>query len=584
MSLVTDRTVSAELERIERGDSHTVDKETNGLKPWAGDRLVGVAVETDGEAAYFGFRHEGGGNVPIEYLPKLFRALRGRGNKRYRGWNIRYDFTMASYEEGGEWCLNAETDDGIVDALLMNENEPSFSLANMAEKYLGFGAAASKHKMDRLLDERFSKVRSARDRKGMLWKLPAREVAEYACGDVLLPLRLRERFAPALENWGLTQLAREMNQYNLLLARMQKTGIQIDVERCRHLSETTEARKAELLEKVRKLAGPGCHQLNPNSWQQVSKLLGTVDAKEKTLERLESELARGVVDYKKLGKAKSAYYDAILRLIDEDGYLHPQLNMSRDPSDTGGTKTGRLSCSDPNFQALPQADDDPNAIYQVRDLVLPRPGYTLLKCDYERAEVWMSASYAQEPKLIAAYHAGEDPYVEMSARLGITRKQAKLLHLMTTYGAGPWKIALALGWDQAKAYDVRAAFFATYPSLKQAMWGYADAWEGTGSLRLWTGRAIHYPGERSYAAWNRVLQGAVGEMVRVAMQRLEPVIAGCGARMLLQTHDEILIEAPTENVAHTWNLTKMIMEDFDQFLLRPRVDIRASAENYARAA
>jgi DNA polymerase-1 len=255
--------------------------------------------------------------------------------------------------------------------------------------------------------------------------------------------------------------------------------------------------------------------------------------------------------------------------------------MARDPSDVGGTKTGRLSCSNPNFQALPQADDDPNAIYKVRDLVVPRPGMKLAKLDYERAEVWMSASYCRDPKLIAAYHNGEDPYVEMAARLKITRKQAKLLHLMTMYGAGAWKIATALGWDQARAYDVRAAFFELYPSLRQSMRAYADEWEGRGALRLWTGRAVHYPGERPYAAWNRVLQGAVGEMVRVAMQRLEAPLATVGARMLLQVHDELVVEYPATAEGVVLPLCQRVMTDFDQFLLRPRVEPKVSGTNYA---
>lgn len=577
--LVTERTLSLQLERVSRCPSPTVDVESDGLAPWAGSRVVGAAVEVDGEAAYFAERHKGGGNLPAGTLTKLLHALKG---KRLKGFNLRYDLTMLSYEEGGDWCLTAETDDSIVDALLMDENLPSFSLAYVSERYLGAGAADSKRRMDELLEERLPGIRSARARKGNLWELHAAEVADYACFDTLLPARLRERFAPALENWGLTELARQMNAYNLLLARMQKIGIAIDVPRCAALSESTETRKAELLRHVRMEARDP--DFNPNSWQQVVRLLKTRNAKESTLARLESvPLARGVIDYKKLGKAKSSYYDAILRLVDADGILHPQLNMTRGPQDDdgGGTKTGRLSCSDPNFQALPRADDDPNAIYKVRDLVVPRPGMKLAKLDYERAEVWMSASYCKEPKLIAAYHAGEDPYVEMSTRLKITRKQAKLLHLMTTYGAGDGQVASKLGWDKARAHDVRMEFFGLYPAIRQSMRAYADAWESRGSLRLWTGRAIHYPGERAYAAANRVFQGAVGEMVRTAQQRLEAPLAELGGRQILQVHDELCLEYPAESEREVIALATRVMTDFDQFLLRPRVEPKVSGTNYA---
>ena len=577
MSLVTDRTLAARCERIERASDLTLDIESTGLDPYKGDRAVGIAVEVDGEADYYPERHEGGGNLPPGSMAKVLRAARG---KRLRGWNLRYDLTTLSYEDGGDWCLSPDVraDDGIIDALLLNENEPSFSLAAIASKYLGSAAAGSKGDMDRLLAERFPKVRSARDRKGLLWKLPAGEVEPYACGDVILPRRLREKYAPMVDRWGLTSLAAEMNAYNLLLARMQKGGVPIDVERCRQLSLTTEERKARLLDDLQADAGL---PFNPNSWQQVVKLTGTKDAREATLELSDHPIARGVIEYKKLGKAKSAYYDAILELVDLDGMLHPQLNLTRDPRDTYGTRTGRLSCSHPNFQALPHADDDPNAIYQVRDLVVPPPGYKLAKLDYERAEMWMGASYCRAPALIAAYRQGRDIYQEMATALRITRQAAKILFLAIQYGAGAWKIAQMLGCSKAEAEDVRNGFLTLYPEIRRAMRTYADAWEGTGCLRLWTGRVSHYPGDRPYAAWNRVIQGAVAEMIRVAMQRVEAPLAALGARMVLQVHDELVVIYPAEAERAVVRLCVGEMTRFDQFLLRPRVEPKVSAKNYA---
>jgi len=578
--LVTDRTFSARAERASRADQVTVDIESTGLSPWAGDRAVGVAVEVDGEADYFPARHGGGGNLPDGSLPKLLSALRG---KTIGGWNVRFDLTMLSFEDGGDWCLAPDviTEDGIIDALLIDENEPSFSLFSIAERYLGRGAGGTKTEMDRLLAARFPGVRSKKALKGKLHELSAADVEPYACGDVLLPRLLRERYAPALEAWGLTGLAAEMNAYNLLLARMQKTGIAIDVARCRLLSKVTEARRAGLLERLR---GEAEAIFNPNSWQQVKKLTGAPDARAATLERWDHPVARGIIEYKKLGKAKAAYYDAICELVDAGGDLHPQLNLTRDPSDAYGTRTGRLSCSHPNFQALPHADDDPAAIYQVRDLVVPRPGMKLAKLDYERAEVWMGASFCREPRLLEAYRDRRDLYAEMSADLGIGRQQAKILFLMIQYGAGAWKIAQTFGWTEDRAFAVRSRFFDLYPAVRAAMRGYADAWEGTGVVRLWTGRACHYPGDRAYAAWNRVIQGAVAEMIRVAMQRLEGPLAALGARMILQVHDELVVEYPAGAEREVVALCVREMTAFDQFLLRPRVEPKVSATNYAEMA
>lgn len=587
--LVTDHTFSADCERVARADEVTVDLETNGLAPWRGDRAVGVAVRAGGESRYFAFRHEGGGNLPESCLPLLLSALRGK--RSYQNWFLRYDMTMLSYERGGDWCLapGLPTRDGVVDALLLDENQPSYTLEAAAERALGLGAGQSKRTMDDLLRERFPKVKAAGARKGMLWKLPAADVAGYACGDVDLAEAIDDELRTGIERQGLGALSAELNAYQMLLARMQVAGVPVDVERCRRLSESTGERQAELLGRIQVLAG---RMLNPNSPIQVPRFFETPNGKEKTLLRCGHPLARLVIDYRKLGKAKASYYDAILRLVDPNGVLHPQLKLTRDQSDEGGAGTGRLSCSDPNFQALPHADDDPNAIYQVRDLVVPPPGYEIAKLDYERAEVWMAGSYCDEPAIVAAYHDGVDLYADLAAGLGITRQQAKILFLMIQYGAGARKIAETFGWEVrwctrterwvGKAADVKRAFLERMPRIKKAIWAYSDAWKERGVLRTWAGRPMHYGGDRPYAGWNRVIQGGVADMIRVAMQRLEPVLAALGARLILQVHDELVVLYPAERKEQVLSICREVMTDFPNFKLRPRVDVKTSAVNYAR--
>jgi DNA polymerase-1 len=610
--LVTDRNHAACVEKVSRADDLVKDLETDGLTPWKGSRMVGTAIEIEGEEPmYFGYRHGGGGNLS-EGPAKLMHALRPRPGRTYRGWHLRFDFTTLAYEKegGGDHFLSSDITmrDGIVDALLLNENEPSFSLEAISGKYLGQEYASTKTDMEKLLKERFPEIKKARERKGSLWRLSAAETETYACGDVRLPRLLAEKYAPAIEAWGLGTIATEMNAYALLLARMQKRGILIDRERCAELSRTTEARAAALLAELRVEADlPG---FNPGSAPQVGRLLGTPNAQEATLKLCDHPLAQRIIDFKKLGRAKSTYYDAILGFLDADDILHPQLNLTRDPRDRGGTRSSRLSCSLPNFQALPHADDDPNAIYKVRDLVIPRAGRKIAKLDYERAEMWMGACYCKEPAIIRAYHERRDLYVEMVQALDISRHRAKILFLMLQYGAGAWKVAQLLGWPfktvamlerefgkysyewgdeewnvyrSQKAVQVKDGFFNLYPNIKSAMDAYGRHFESNGSLRLWTNRAIHFDPDTtpSYAAWNRIIQGAVGEMIRRAMQRLEPMIAQYDAYMILQVHDELVVEYPAEYEREVLKLCRYVMEDFD-FDLKPRVDINTSAQNYAQ--
>lgn len=574
--LVAERDLAAECERIERAEAPKVDCETNGLHPWLGHRAVGVAVAVDGRARYFAERHAGGGNLPAGSIAKVVRALRG---KRIGGWCVRFDLTHLSYEDGGDWCLAADAEDGIVDAVLLDENHESYSLEAAAERALGPGGGESKRKMDARLLELFPKLRSASARKAALHELPAAEVAEYACGDVLLPEKMAVLARAEIERQGLGRLSRELQAYNMLLARMQDAGVLIDADRCRALSAGTADRQAATLAAIRAEAGP---TFNPGSWQQVTRLLGTKDARQKTLGLLDTDLARRIVGYKKLGKAKAAYYDRILELLDTDDYLHPQLNLTRDQDDEGGARTGRLSCSDPNFQALPHADDDPDAYYKVRDLVVTRPGYKLAKLDYERAEMYMAGSYCDEPALAEVYHAGRNLYKEIAAEQRITYAQAKFAYLSMQYGIGKFKLAREMGWSVERAEAVRQGLFRMCPRLRRALWAYSDAWKERGILHTWAGRPLRYSGDKPYAAWNRVIQGGVSDMIRVAMQRLEPVLAALDSRLVLQVHDEIVVEYPEEREEQVLSVSRECMTDFPNFKLRPRVDVKTSAVNYAR--
>ena len=151
------------------------------------------------------------------------------------------------------------------------------------------------------------------------------------------------------------------------------------------------------------------------------------------------------------------------------------------------------------------------------------------------------------------------------------------------------------GWSQEKAEQVRTGFFAEYPEIGEAMRRTAAEVMQTGGVTLWTGRRLHfnadmkraiaqqkgrpYEHDVSYMAWNSLIQGGVGEMVRIAMQRLERPLAAHGAFMIIQCHDEIVVECPVGAVDAVVALTCEQMTAFD-FWLRPRVECERG-ENYA---
>lgn len=565
--LVTERTYSSVMNRLSRASTVVVDLETTGLKTWHGDRLCGVAVAVDGEAAYFPFRHGEGANlVPARLNPLLDLLTSG---KTLIGHNlIRFDCqTLAN--EFHPRVRKLVLDDSIpkidtmIDALLVNENEPTFRLKALADKYIDPNASAA----DKELAE---KLKARGLKKGEMWKLPPEDVARYACDDVLYTGRLRDYYKPVLESWGLLGLADEMYRYARLLSRIERSGLRIDRAKCAEYVDDTRLMQEELLAHLRdRTRNP---KFNPNSPKQVCEWLGIPSSKKSVLKMLDLDDASVLLDYRACSKVIGTYYQPMLALCDDRGLLHPQLNITRDPSDRGGTRSGRLSCSNPNFQALPQS----SRVYRVRDLVLPELG-DFLAWDYERAEMWMGGSYCGEPAIFKAYHDGRDIYEEMAVNLKIARKQAKILFLMIQYGAGVWKIAEFFGWTEEQAREVRGNFYKLYPRIPRMMYDLSDQVEATRAMRLWTGRVIHFDNVRTkfYAAWNRLIQGSVGEMVRVVMQKLEPICDHYGAEMRLQVHDEILTDVPTHNLAAFRRDAEQVLVGFEQWALRPRVAAKA---------
>jgi len=612
MPLVSDTTYPAAMERIAKARSLVVDLETSGLRPYLGDRLLGIAVcnaDTDEPGDYFSFRHAGP-NLSARQLTMLLDLL--TDGRALCGHNmIRFDCPMLAME--GERYYRAllhddrvPKSDTIIDAMLANENEPSFSLDALGQKYLGSDAALKRDRqaaLMTLLATRNPDTKAKRVLMGRMASLTGAEVADYAIGDVEDCRALRRLYVPHHAEWGLETLAGEMYRYARLLAKIERRGLLIDQAEAGRRIERCEAEREQLGAFIR--AQLGLPTFNPQSPAQVCKLLGTSDAEAKTVRRTGHPLAEQLITFKQLGKMATTYYLPMRDKLDADLCVHPQMNLTRDPGDRGGTRSGRLSCSHPNFQNLPKRS--PNWWMRVRELVLARPGHVLGINDYDKAEMWMGGHYSGDVSLAEAYHAGRDLYVELSAQTETDRQGAKIDWLAIQYGARGRKLSEMHGWpfksvkqlekefgkpafpdpgasewwghDEWSVYKAQKgpqvvdAFFELCPGIKLKMQELEGRAQRVGCMRLWTGRVVHVDGVLTppFVMWNRLVQGGVGEMMRVAMQRLEPVLDHYGASMLLQVHDEIVTETPEERVAAVAAETRRIMCDFD-FRLRPRVD------------
>jgi DNA polymerase I-like protein with 3'-5' exonuclease and polymerase domains len=571
--LVTEDNYGALVEHFSRSKDLVADLETTGLKPFNGHRLCGIALESEGVAAYFAYRHGSGVNLPLEKLGPVIDVMTSGVEITGHNW-CRFDAQTLAQERQDVadkmiWSDFVPMRDTILDAYLFNENSPSFKLEALADEHQmvpGDPKAAEAE----LLAILASRGHKKKDAKGHLWELAPEEVEPYACNDVVQTRGLKTFFGTMLNVHGLTDIAHEFVRYARIAARMERVGLKIDLPRLEKNRQHTQALADKWEAEIMEAAPAG---INLQSPKQVCAWLGIESSAADVLAKLSEPRAQTLSKFRKAKKALSTYHEAILRFADEDAILHPQYNLTRDNRDKGGTASGRLSCSEPNFQALPDVEKDVDNIYCIKECVIPRaPDRVFLAYDLERAEVWVGGSLCGEPAIHRAYFDGIDVYVIMAEELGIDRKAAKTLFLGLSYGMGVKLLAERLGISNEDALALRNKFHGLYPSIKAKMWELSNEGEQCGYVELWTGRRIHCDGKRTkgFHMWNRCVQGGVAEILRLAMCKAEGELEKLDAEQVLQIHDELVVECPTRAAAEVNLVVRACLETPHGFSLPPR--------------
>ena len=603
--IVTEDIFPRVMEILSQTPRWTWDLETNGLRPYGGNHLIGCAVEADGATFYFPFRHLPGGNLNDRARQQFLTEL---PKHQLLGFNsIRFDGPMVGVEGVTDLVDSdrVQHEDVIVKALLANENEPSFSLESLSAKYLPDSGRKRGEKAKLL--EALQRVGPPRDRSpkilmGFLERLPPQEVAPYAEGDVLDTKELDILYNANLKAWNLTSLTWVMFSYARLLAKIERRGLRVDRAECQRRATRCLDDQGKLGTRLRRDLG-----INPSSPVQVARLLGIDNAQAETVRASGHPAAGDLIEFRRLGKMAETYYQAMLDGSDSAGIIHPQMNLSRDPRDLGGTRSCRLSCSGPNFQNLPVRSND--WYMRGRECVTARPGRVLLKADYQRAEMWMGGFYSGDQALVDAYKSDRDLYTELAERIPCSRQDSKIAWLAIQYGAGAAKLAKMFKWPHRTpkemefewgpveewtntawriymaqpAARLKQEFFDLCPGIKEMMNSDSEAADDQGYIRLWTGRVIHCDHQftHPFSMWNRRIQGGVAEMIRIAMLRLEAAEAE-GVDMLLQVHDEIVGETDEGNERRAAVVLREIMCDFPGFEpFIPRVDI-STGNNYGQ--
>lgn len=418
--------------------------------------------------------------------------------------------------------------------------------------------------------------------------------------------RLREALLPQLERDGLEELFNTIEMpVARVLAEMERTGVGVDASALAQISTEFGSELERLERECYELAG---QPFNLNSPLQLRKVLfedlkltakGLKKTKSgfstdaDTLEKLAAvhPLPRKLIEYRGLAKLKSTYSDALAALIDPaTGRIHTSFHQAL-------TATGRLSSANPNLQNIPTRSE---AGRRIRRAFVTAPGTVLLSADYSQIELRVLAHLSKDPTLIDAFAQGEDIHLRTAREViggadkldSEARRLAKVINFGIIYGMGPQRLAgeLSIPLSEASSYIKR--YFERLPGVRKYLDETLANARECGYVTTMYGRRRYLPelrgpdgGARAQAeriAINTPIQGSAADLIKLAMVRLHAAIGEqkLGAKLLLQVHDELLLEVAKDAFDATCIAVKIAMEGVAALAVPLVVELK-SGHNWA---
>jgi DNA polymerase-1 len=549
--------LDALVARLRDAELVAFDTETTSLAPLDAE-LVGMSFSpAEGEAWYVPLGHraitDGNANLPLDEALARIRPILEDPDVPKVGQHVKYDASVL-LNHGIE--VRGVDFDTMLAAYLLDPGRGKYGIDTLALEELG-----------RTVTTYGELVGKGKDRKE-IWEVGVDRVAPYACEDADVTLRLRNRYAPRLEELALRPLFDDVEMpLSDVLMRMERRGIAIDRGLFSRLSREMSGEMHALEASIHELAG---HAFTVNSPQQLRGVLFEelglpVGRRTKTgastdsdvLEKLADvhPIARKILDYRQVSKLLSTYVDALPRLVREDtGRIHTSYHQTV-------AATGRLSSSDPNLQNIPIRTE---AGRKIRAGFIAREGWRLLSADYSQVELRILASITRDSGLLAAFREGVDVHrhtaaavfaVEAAEVTPEMRAKAKAVNFGVIYGQGARALAATLAIPVAEAEAFISAYFERYASVRAFKEETLERARREGFVTTLMGRRRYLPDigsshgqRRSYAermAVNTVIQGTAADLIKVAMVSLDRRMQTEALRsaMLLQVHDELLFEA-----------------------------------------
>ncbi len=574
------------------------DTETNSLDYMQAD-LVGISLAVEpGEGYYIpiGHRLDDQPQLPIDLVLERLRPAMTNSAIPKVGHNVKFDAVILarhglevsplSFDTMiGEWLVRSDSSQGKLGL-------KAVAFSRLGVEMTDIGDLLGKGKKQITMD-----------------LVPVDQAAPYAAADADMTLRLVQPIKQDLAAQQLEGLFYDIEMPLVpVLADMEQAGMLIDVELLRQMSAELSEQLQALVRQIYETVG---YSFNLNSSQQLGEALfeklrlptqglrktksGYYSTAADVLESLRGVDTTGVLEalleYRELEKLRSTYVDALPQMVNpRTGRIHTSFNQT-------GAVTGRISSSDPNLQNIPIRRDQGR---RVRDAFIAAPGCQLIGADYSQVELRIMAHISGDEALRRAFREGQDIHATTAAAVfnvpldqvtSAQRSFAKAVNFGLLYGMGAFRLARDSELTLPEAEAFIATYFQRFPRVREYLDRTRQQAVQQGYVETLLGRRRYFPilqlpdtsqqamiakraAERE--AVNMPIQGTAADIIKIAMVRLHRALRerGLGSKMVLQVHDELLLETPESEVDEVLELVREVMENAFVLDIPLRADAR----------
>ena len=587
--ILDDKTFDGWLKKLAQAKQIVLDCETDRLDFTTAD-LVGLSFAVDaGEAAYLPFTHNYD-NAPSQLdrdacLKKLKPILE---EKPIIGQHIKFDRNvLVNYDIH----INSIENDTMMMSYVLDSTATRHNLDDMANHYLNLKTTT------------FEEVAGKGVKQLTFNKVNLDVASDYAAEDADITLQMYNTIGEHLKKQKTLQKVLKDIELPLIpvLSDMEQKGTVIDSDILNLQSKNLGQRINGLEEQAFSMAGK---EFNLSSPKQLQEILfdemnipviektpgGQPSTAESVLQELakQYELPQVILEHRTLSKLKSTYTDRLPEQISEKtGRVHSTFHQAV-------TTTGRLSSSDPNLQNIPIKTEEGR---MIREAFVAPKGFDLISIDYSQIELRIMAHLSKDEGLITAFENGEDIHSATAKEVfgsadDQDRRSAKAINFGLIYGMSAFGLGKALGVTRPEAADYIASYFGKYPGVKIYMDEMKAKAKDQGYVETAFGRRLYLPGIHSgrtrmaaeRAAINAPMQGTAADIMKLAMINMHDYIKGTGKdiHLILQVHDEVIVECPEKDTKTTLNALEQIMTDVTKLSV-PLVVESGVANNWGKA-